>query len=590
MPEITKEQRNFTEAPLRLGDFEVNRALRSVRRLSGEELRLRPKAFDVLLYLIDNSQRVVTKRELLESVWADTTVTDDSLVQCIVEIRRLLDDTARDAKYIRNVPKVGYQFVWLPEGMDAPPRVRARRWPWGVAAVSLAVAAVGWYAANSAPRPALVAHWRLDGAAAPEGGGARGGLERGSSVWIPGVAGQAYAPGSLRSSLGGSGGDFPSGNSARSITAWIKADQTLHDSATIFQYGNASEDPPGQSAHLSLTPDGRLMFGTSWATGLPRLSGGPALTDGRWHMIAATYSGGPDNRAALFVDGEPVSRLAFAPGLATSDASQWRIGASLQSGGAFRGAVDDIRLYRRELDAARIDALHRCTLNEPDLQMQAGRYQFLRIFPNASFRRDNGEIVHPGNDVGGFQLRRMEGECDLSRLRGSAFANDVRIAVEVMAPEGAGGRESQVGPYFRARSAAPGDGVMGGRSAGYWLALWSTGLVQMKCLNPVGIVAYAQLERFDASIFHTIEIEARGDFAEVSVDGKPVLFGDGEKQFRAVPVPSNWTGIGSSDGAVGVAFGAMPHRNGSGGQRVRRLAVAALGAPANQSATSSARP
>lgn len=56
----------------------------------GEALRLRPKTADVLAYLAANPDRIVTKAEVIDAVWAGVAVTDDSLVQCLTEIRRAL--------------------------------------------------------------------------------------------------------------------------------------------------------------------------------------------------------------------------------------------------------------------------------------------------------------------------------------------------------------------------------------------------------------------------------------------------------------------------------------------------------------------
>jgi len=53
-----------------------------------DEIRLRPRAFDVLRYLVTNAGRLISKQELMDAVWADVAVTDDSLVQCLIEIRR----------------------------------------------------------------------------------------------------------------------------------------------------------------------------------------------------------------------------------------------------------------------------------------------------------------------------------------------------------------------------------------------------------------------------------------------------------------------------------------------------------------------
>jgi DNA-binding winged helix-turn-helix (wHTH) protein len=59
-----------------------------------EEVKLRPKAFEVLSYLVENNGRLVSKDELIHAVWVDTAVTDDSLVQCLIEVRRALGDEA----------------------------------------------------------------------------------------------------------------------------------------------------------------------------------------------------------------------------------------------------------------------------------------------------------------------------------------------------------------------------------------------------------------------------------------------------------------------------------------------------------------
>src|SRR5215471_213427 len=74
----------------------------------GEEIRLRPKVFEALKYLVENRNRLITKEELIKAIWADTFVTDDSLVQCLVEIRRALGEEAQGC--IKTVPRRGYIF------------------------------------------------------------------------------------------------------------------------------------------------------------------------------------------------------------------------------------------------------------------------------------------------------------------------------------------------------------------------------------------------------------------------------------------------------------------------------------------------
>ena len=56
------------------------------------QIDLRRKSFDVLRYLVEHAERVVTKEELIKAVWPDVTVGDESLTQCISEVRRALGE------------------------------------------------------------------------------------------------------------------------------------------------------------------------------------------------------------------------------------------------------------------------------------------------------------------------------------------------------------------------------------------------------------------------------------------------------------------------------------------------------------------
>ena len=74
-----------------------------------EEVKLRPKVFEALSYLVVHNNRLVTKDELIKALWTDTFVTDDSLVQCVVELRRALGDGA--SACLKTVPRRGYIFT-----------------------------------------------------------------------------------------------------------------------------------------------------------------------------------------------------------------------------------------------------------------------------------------------------------------------------------------------------------------------------------------------------------------------------------------------------------------------------------------------
>jgi predicted ATPase/DNA-binding winged helix-turn-helix (wHTH) protein len=75
---------------------------------AGEEIKLRPKVYETLKYLVENPGRLIGKQELIQAVWPDAFVTDDSVVQCTVELRRALDDRAQ--QLLKTVPRRGYLF------------------------------------------------------------------------------------------------------------------------------------------------------------------------------------------------------------------------------------------------------------------------------------------------------------------------------------------------------------------------------------------------------------------------------------------------------------------------------------------------
>ena len=78
---------------------------------SGATRRITPRAFEVLLYLIENAGRVVTKDELFETIWKENFVSDTALTRRIKEIRQVIGDDADAPRYIETVPKRGYRFI-----------------------------------------------------------------------------------------------------------------------------------------------------------------------------------------------------------------------------------------------------------------------------------------------------------------------------------------------------------------------------------------------------------------------------------------------------------------------------------------------
>ena len=103
---MTKESKHLYE----FGPFRIDPVERLLFR--GEEpIPLPPKAFETLLILVDRSERVVLKDDLMKRLWPDTFVEEANLSQNIFVLRKALGDSAQDARYIATVPGRGYRFA-----------------------------------------------------------------------------------------------------------------------------------------------------------------------------------------------------------------------------------------------------------------------------------------------------------------------------------------------------------------------------------------------------------------------------------------------------------------------------------------------
>ena len=95
------------------------------RVLKRDEARpVPPRAFDVLIYLIEHRERVVEKQELFERVWKEAFVTDNALTRAVKDIRRAIGDDAGSPRYIETLPKRGYRFIAEITTAKEPPPVQ----------------------------------------------------------------------------------------------------------------------------------------------------------------------------------------------------------------------------------------------------------------------------------------------------------------------------------------------------------------------------------------------------------------------------------------------------------------------------------
>lgn len=128
--------------------------------LEGRTVRLRPRTAALLAYLVQHGDRPVGKDELMQTLWPNVVVTEDSIVQCVKEIRQALGDSGRE--WIRTLPRTGYAFVGNPASEPAPPQGFRfdRRWRWAAALV-LAAGLAGAVGGHFWPAPPLDASLRV---------------------------------------------------------------------------------------------------------------------------------------------------------------------------------------------------------------------------------------------------------------------------------------------------------------------------------------------------------------------------------------------------------------------------------------------
>ena len=167
-------------------------------RIRGPEktTRVEPKVMDVLLCLARQPGEVVTRDQLLETVWAGVVVTDDVLTRSISELRKVFDDDPRNPAVIETIPKAGYRLIApktadyrgdsvppvaptlelapsMPKPASAPPAERTPpRWPvWmiGGAFLLLMISAVLWAQRAAVPPPPVFHPTPLTSYPGPEG-------------------------------------------------------------------------------------------------------------------------------------------------------------------------------------------------------------------------------------------------------------------------------------------------------------------------------------------------------------------------------------------------------------------------------------
>ena len=103
----------------RFGPFALDSRTRQLLR-DGHEATLSPKAFQLLLLLVENRSRAMSRQELHDQLWPSTFVLETNLAGLVAEIRRALEDTAEKPTFVRTMHRFGYRFIGTVHEADEP--------------------------------------------------------------------------------------------------------------------------------------------------------------------------------------------------------------------------------------------------------------------------------------------------------------------------------------------------------------------------------------------------------------------------------------------------------------------------------------
>ena len=103
----------------RFGPFALDSRTRQLLR-DGREATLSPKAFQLLLLLVENRSRAMSRQELHDQLWPSTFVLETNLAGLVAEIRRALEDTAEKPTFVRTMHRFGYRFIGTVHEADEP--------------------------------------------------------------------------------------------------------------------------------------------------------------------------------------------------------------------------------------------------------------------------------------------------------------------------------------------------------------------------------------------------------------------------------------------------------------------------------------
>ena len=151
------------------------------------------------------------------------------------------------------------------------------------------------------------------------------------------------------------GNNLPTGNSPRTITAWIK-EYSFHPwGNNIFHYGLDQAAPT--NFHLYTTDV--IRFGNGYDFGV--VAGTTPIVDSTWHFVAGVYEGGSEHIAKVYVDGKLDGTGVLSTEPNTILGSNWKIGRFMTGSNNFNGEIDEVKIYNWALTETEIEKEYNLT-------------------------------------------------------------------------------------------------------------------------------------------------------------------------------------------------------------------------------------
>ena len=120
---ILMDKNNKKQLIYRIGEYELNATIEQLFH-SGERLNIEPQQFSLLLLLVENSSKIITREQIQTSVWAGRPATDESIRAAVKKLRDMLGDDARAPTFIKTIPKQGYKWLAPCEVLDSENAVK----------------------------------------------------------------------------------------------------------------------------------------------------------------------------------------------------------------------------------------------------------------------------------------------------------------------------------------------------------------------------------------------------------------------------------------------------------------------------------